>query len=162
MTTLLRPAGWLLCAALISAGALAFVHILQSQGYIPCELCLRQREVYWTALAIALAGLPPPLLRRRISSERSPVFATFTRIACVALGVCFLVGAGVAAYHAGVEWKWWPGPTSCTVSGAKTAVGAAQVADIFSGKGIAEPPSVAPTPPALSSPASATATNRHH
>ncbi len=21
---------------------------------------------------------------------------------------------GLAVYHAGVEWKWWPGPTECT------------------------------------------------
>ena len=31
-----------------------------------------------------------------------------------ALAVIFLAGAGIAAYHAGVEWKFWPGPPECT------------------------------------------------
>ena len=25
-----------------------------------------------------------------------------------------LVGAGIAVYHSGVEWKFWPGPQDCT------------------------------------------------
>ena len=25
-----------------------------------------------------------------------------------------LVGGALGAYHAGVEWGFWPGPTSCT------------------------------------------------
>jgi len=25
-----------------------------------------------------------------------------------------LGGAALAAYHAGVEWKWWPGPRDCS------------------------------------------------
>ena len=48
-----------------------------------------------------------------------------------ALGLVFLGEAGLAAYHSGVEWKWWPGPTSCTGSGAK--VTAAQMANLLSG-----------------------------
>jgi disulfide bond formation protein DsbB len=25
--------------------------------------------------------------------------------------------AGIGAYHAGVEWSWWPGPSSCSGGG---------------------------------------------
>ena len=25
-----------------------------------------------------------------------------------------LCGAALGAYHAGVEWRWWPGPTDCS------------------------------------------------
>ena len=25
-----------------------------------------------------------------------------------------LCGAALAAYHAGVEWRWWPGPADCS------------------------------------------------
>jgi disulfide bond formation protein DsbB len=24
------------------------------------------------------------------------------------------IGGGIAIYHAGVEWKWWAGPTECS------------------------------------------------
>jgi disulfide bond formation protein DsbB len=29
----------------------------------------------------------------------------------------FVVSPYAGAYHAGVEWKFWPGPTACTSSG---------------------------------------------
>ena len=32
------------------------------------------------------------------------------------MAAIFLLEAGLAAYHAGVEWKWWPGPNACTGS----------------------------------------------
>ena len=32
------------------------------------------------------------------------------------LGLVFLTGAVVAAYHAGVEYKFWPAPSGCTAS----------------------------------------------
>jgi disulfide bond formation protein DsbB len=31
--------------------------------------------------------------------------------------VVALYNAGLGAYHAGIEWKWWPGPPSCTSTG---------------------------------------------
>ena len=43
---------------------------------------------------------------------------------------------GVAAYHAGVEWKWWPGPASCTGGG---AVNAGQLAAFMNGAKLAVP-----------------------
>jgi len=46
------------------------------------------------------------------------------------LTLIFLAGMGVAAYHAGVEWKWWPGPASCTGGG---AVSAGQLAAFMNG-----------------------------
>lgn len=94
---------WLAASAAICVAVLATVHVMERFGYLPCELCLRQREVYWTALAVAVAAL---------------VAGRFQRIALavgvVALAVAFAVGAAVAGYHAGVEWKWWAGPTACT------------------------------------------------
>ncbi len=33
------------------------------------------------------------------------------------LGLAFLVSFGVAAYHAGAEWKFWPGPAACASGG---------------------------------------------
>lgn len=120
--TLPRPTTWLLCAAAAAAALLAAVHLLERVGgYPPCELCLRQREALWTVLGVAAAGWG--LGRWR------PVLA---RVAAVGVVVGFAVGAGVAGYHAGVEWRWWPGPATCS-GRAAGPVGAADVAAIFSG-----------------------------
>ena len=117
-----RPSTWLLLSAAAAALLLVAVHLVESVGgYPPCELCLRQREALWTVLAVALAGW--------VLGRWRPVLA---RVAVVSVAVGFALGAGVAAYHAGVEWRWWPGPATCSgrVSG---SVGAADVAAIFSG-----------------------------
>lgn len=117
-----RPSTWLLIAAAAAAALLAAVHLLERVGgYPPCELCLRQREVLWTVLAVGMTGAG--LGRWR------PVLA---RVAVVAVAVAFVVGVAVAGYHAGVEWRWWPGPTTCSGRPAGS-VGAADVAAIFSG-----------------------------
>lgn len=117
-----RQTRWLVFAAGISAAALVAVHAMQGLGgYLPCELCLRQREVYWIALAVALGALAVGRLR----SAAVPV-------GVVALGVAFAIGTLVAGYHAGVEWRWWPGPSSCT-GHAPGHVRAADVAAALSG-----------------------------
>src|ERR1019366_2511980 len=67
-----------------------------------CHLCLLQRLPYGAVLFMAAMGtLPavPPEARRQIVYW------------CAAL---FAANAALAAYHAGVEYKWWPGPTACT------------------------------------------------
>ena len=48
----------------------------------------------------------------------------------------FQVGTGVAAYNAGVEWKWWPGPASCTGGG---HVDANQLRAFMNGAKLSEP-----------------------
>ena len=89
-------------AAVASAAMLAAAHVFQRFGYEPCALCLRQREVYWVALPLALAGWA--VLRRR--PDQGPVVAFL-------LSVIFLFGFMVAGYHAGVEWKVFPAPATC-------------------------------------------------
>ena len=96
------PIGIVLASAAMLSGALAFQYL---GGLPPCELCHVQR---WTYIAAGVFGMLALLGLRR---------------AMVALaGLAFLVGAGVAVYHAGVEWKLFPGPTSCsgTVVGARS------------------------------------------
>ncbi|MHB8528186.1 MAG: disulfide bond formation protein B [Caulobacteraceae bacterium] len=108
---------WPLVALVVSAAVLAIAHAFETFGHLaPCELCLKEREMWWTALALAalgvLAGFTPLALRGR-------------RIAAIALTLAFLYGAGLAAYHAGAEWKFWPGPASC--SGGATSVSLADL-----------------------------------
>lgn len=73
---------------------------------VPCPLCLRQREVYWAALAMAGTAL---LLWQVRQNPR------FMFTINIMLGLVFVTGAVVAGYHAGVEYGWWPAPTGCGV-----------------------------------------------
>lgn len=99
---------WPILALLASAAILGTAHAFQAMGYSPCPLCLRQREVYWGAMGIGIGGL---VLMR---FWKNPYLH---RAVCLLLGAAFLAGAGVAIYHAGVEWKFWPGPSSCESAG---------------------------------------------
>ena len=89
---------WLI--ACLAALILITVRTLQAHGWPPCELCLRQRVPYWVALPLALgagvAGLP--------SLSLNPIFS---RLLMLAAGITFLVGAGLAVQHIGVEQGWW-------------------------------------------------------
>lgn len=112
MNAFLRPLLrlWPFAALIASAAMLGIAHAFETFGHLdPCTLCLRQREVYWVALSVAAAAsiLSLTPLRGRLFS-----------VLCVILGVIFLYGAGLAVYHAGAEWKFWPGPTTCAVGGA--------------------------------------------
>ena len=100
-------AGYALLAALASAAMLAAAHAFERiGGYQPCLLCLRQREVYWVALGVAAVSLAALRLRPDDSLRRAVPLL---------LALVFLVGFGIAGYHAGVEWKWWEGPAACAV-----------------------------------------------
>lgn len=100
-------------ASLITAVAvvtIATVWAFQRAGYTPCELCLLERNPFYASVPLGLAtALAAWTGRLRVAR------ALF---ACLAL--VFLGSAGIAAYHAGVEWKIWAGPTGC--SGAVQAV----------------------------------------
>jgi disulfide bond formation protein DsbB len=88
---------------------LAAAHAFETfGGYEPCALCLRQRDVYWGAIALAGAVLVISRFWKRLDASRVPV---------VLLGLIFLTGAVVATYHAGAEWKFWPGPSTCSGGG---------------------------------------------
>lgn len=120
---------WRLTALVASAGMLAIAHAFQTFGELaPCALCLRQREVYWVAAGLALAGM---VLTRLHGGERWK--AAFN----LALGLVFLVGAGVAIYHAGAEWKFWPGPTTCASAGG--AVSAEALSGLLAGDAVRAP-----------------------
>jgi disulfide bond formation protein DsbB len=102
--TLLQP---LPAAALVLAGAavtLAGAWTFQAFGFEPCELCLKQRYPYYAALPLAAAAI--------FLARNAPPLAA--KIVLGLLAAIFLASAAAGLYHAGVEWKWWPGPTDCT------------------------------------------------
>jgi disulfide bond formation protein DsbB len=83
-------------------GAYFFEYVLH---YQPCELCLAQRIPYY--VAIPLAVLAAVAARRR--APRPLLIAAFAALALV-----MAISVVLAAYHAGVEWHFWPGPRECT------------------------------------------------
>ena len=93
---------------LVSAGLLIAVHVFEALGYVPCPLCLKQREVHWAAMAVAAFAF---LLCAR------PGWVRLARIAIIVLAVVYLGSAVLAAYHAGVEYHWWPAPPCEAVGG---------------------------------------------
>jgi len=104
---------WPLLALLACVFMLGTAHAFETFGKLaPCLLCLKQREVYWVTGTVALVGV---VLSRTAWAQRvrQPL------ILLLALG--FLYGAGLATYHAGAEWKWWPGPAACAAGGAASA-----------------------------------------
>ena len=105
LSPMLKTWRWPAIALLLAAAMLATAHAFERFAYLlPCQLCLRQREVYWAVIAMAATGL----VLWNIRQNRRFMVAFNIMLALV-----FLTGAVVAAYHAGVEWKWWPAPTGC-------------------------------------------------
>jgi len=131
MTSVLDPLlrRWPVWALIASAAMLATAHAFQTFGGLqPCTLCLQQRDVYWTAMAVSAVALVFALTPAR--ARLGPLFV-------LALAGVFLVGAVIAARHAGAEWKWWPGPATCSSSGG--GVSAAAIANMLHGAKIAGP-----------------------
>lgn len=91
-------------AALTLSGAWFFQLVL---GLQPCPLCLEQRYAYYLAVPL---GIVVAVAARR-GAARPLVLAGL-----VILLLAALANAGLGAYHAGVEWGWWQGPTACSGS----------------------------------------------
>ena len=71
----------------------------------PCPLCLEQRYAFY--VCVPLAALL--WLGASHGASCKVLFLGFVVIAGF-----MLWNTGLATYHAGVEWKWWPGPQECT------------------------------------------------
>jgi disulfide bond formation protein DsbB len=89
-------------AAATIAGAWFFQLVLD---IVPCPMCLEQRFAYYGIIPLSILIA----IAAKAGAPRGVLLAGLALIALAALG-----NAGYGAYHAGVEWKFWPGPTSCT------------------------------------------------
>ena len=95
-----RHVPWL--TAGMSLAALCVAWLAQyGFGLAPCHLCYLQRDAYWAAIALSVLAI--------VLGPRSP----YRRWALALIGLAFLVGAGLALYHVGVEQKWWVGSEAC-------------------------------------------------
>ena len=97
MTSSLRQAQWLALGvpALLLAGAYLSQY---GFGLYPCEMCWWQRYAHFAALAPALAAF--------VARPK----ATWIALAALAILASGLIGA----FHAGVEYGWWQGFTTCS------------------------------------------------
>ena len=77
--------------------------LFQWAGYEPCHLCLMQRWAYYAVIPLSLAVL--------LAASRSNRWA---RYGFVLAGLVMIASAIFGGYHAGVEWGFWPGPSTCT------------------------------------------------
>ncbi len=71
----------------------------------PCPLCLEQRLPYHVVI-------PLSLLMAIAALVRAP--QKLLAVGFLAIIIAVLYGAALGAYHAGVEWHWWAGPTDCS------------------------------------------------
>jgi disulfide bond formation protein DsbB len=89
--------------ALLLGGAYVSQYVF---GLFPCEMCWWQRYAHFAALALALIStvVPPKRL--------------WVWLAGLAIFVAGLLGG----YHAGVEYHWWEGLTTCSTTASGTSL----------------------------------------
>lgn len=85
-----------LAAAIILGTAFAF----QLAGYPPCDLCWWQRYPYMAIMGVALVG--------------TAIRAVPRLWLLLLLALLFATDAGIAAFHFGVEQRWWEGLSTCS------------------------------------------------
>jgi len=95
---LIRYSPWAILAVAVWSLGLAYA-AQYVFGLEPCILCLYQRVPFAVAGALAIVAL------FLVPEKRGVVIAL--------CGVAFLVNAGIAFYHVGVEQHWWVSAAGC-------------------------------------------------
>jgi disulfide bond formation protein DsbB len=100
--------------SLAAAAIVAAVGLLTIVGFFffqfvmklpPCPICLEERNAYYVSVPLAVLLM----LGASHGASRKVLLLGFLVIAAV-----MLWNTGLAAYHAGIEWKFWPGPQDCS------------------------------------------------
>lgn len=100
------------CAATLGA-AYFYQYVI---GYQPCDLCYTQRYPYFAVIGLCALALA-------LGKGRPGLVPTLLGLSVAAL----YLDAGIAAYHVGVEYHWWEGPSACSGSG----VGSGGIEDVL-------------------------------
>ncbi len=104
MTVIAAAAVFTVVATATIAGAWGFELI---GGLQPCPLCLQQRWAYYAAIPLGLAAVA--------AAGRSASLPLARMLLGLAAAV-MVAGAGLAVWHAGIEWGWWQGPAACSAA----------------------------------------------
>lgn len=103
MLNTLTPQRATLLIFLVAFATIAGAWIFEYYGYAPCELCLKQRWAYYAGVPLAL-----------IVALTAPRNMELAKVGLALLALLWLGSMVFGIYHSGVEWKWWPGPATCT------------------------------------------------
>ncbi|SMC77982.1 disulfide bond formation protein B [Rhizobium sp. RU36D] len=101
--------------AVTVGSALGFEHI---GGYIPCALCLMQRTPYYI-------GIPVGILAILAAALKLPAWVS--RLLLLAIALLMIWSGGLGVYHSGVEWQFWEGPASCSISASGVSAGGGDI-----------------------------------
>ena len=94
-------AAYFMALGVPSALILAVYSAQYGFGLAPCDMCWWQRYPHFAAIALGIAAF---------ATRGTPVGDKLVGLAAVAIGVSGSIGA----FHAGVEYGWWQGPTACS------------------------------------------------
>jgi disulfide bond formation protein DsbB len=89
----------LVAPALLLGGALASQYI---GGLHPCEMCYWQRWPHEAAIALAILAY---------GLSRQP---RWSRALVILAALAIAISGAIGVFHAGVEYKWWEGVTTCS------------------------------------------------
>jgi disulfide bond formation protein DsbB len=106
MLNTLDPRRALLLLFAVALATIVGAWIFEYFGYAPCELCLKQRWAYYAAIPLAF-----------VLALTVPSAPALARNGLLLLTLIWFASMVFGIYHSGVEWKWWPGPTTCTGTG---------------------------------------------
>ena len=88
---------------ILLGGALAFQYL---GGLAPCEMCIWQRWPHGFSIAAGFIG------GMLVRSDLLP--ASWAKYLAAAAIAGLVISGAIGVFHAGVEWKFWPGPSACT------------------------------------------------
>jgi disulfide bond formation protein DsbB len=114
MTGRLRAA--YVTALVVPTALIVAVYVAQyGFGLAPCDMCWWQRYPHFAAIAFAIAAFAVRGMR---------LGEALLLLTALTIGVSGAIGA----FHAGVEYGWWEGPTACS----STSLGNDPLASIMS------------------------------
>ena len=85
---------------IVSVCVVIVVHYLEYIGFTPCELCIYQRWPWYLIIFLSLISV---FYDKKIYPYNKFIIFLF-----------FVASTAYAGWHAGIEWAFWEGPSTCT------------------------------------------------
>ena len=85
---------------IVSVCVVIFVHYLEYIGFTPCQLCIYQRWPWYLIIFLSLISI---FYNKKIYPYNKFIIFLF-----------FVGSTAYAGWHAGIEWAFWEGPSTCT------------------------------------------------
>ncbi|MCJ8324036.1 MAG: disulfide bond formation protein B [Rhizobiales bacterium] len=95
---------WMILALALTAIGTA-LYYEYALNYQPCALCYEERIPYYILIAVSVLALV---------ADRFMDGKIIGKMLIGALGILMFLGSLYGVYHAGIEWDFWAGPSTCT------------------------------------------------